>query len=534
MRRQAAITTGSVAVAAIVLALAFFVIVWRDITRSNHYRRELEKAKQRAEDLLVSREKLMLTVTHDIKAPVGAVMGYAELLAPHVKEHRAQYYLRNIRSSSEHLLSLVNSLLDYHKLEANKMDIHPASFNPSGLLHTIAQSFLPMAEKKGLELRCETTPETDRTYTGDASRIRQIVENLVSNALKFTRQGHVLLRAKMHGRTCCISVSDTGCGMSPEERAVVFKEFTRLDSAQGEEGVGLGLSITLKLVRLLHGDIHVDSTPGEGSTFFVTLPLQPATDTADKTPATPETTTATNRPLSILLVDDDRIQLQLTQAMLRQLQPAGTAWDIHVCHQPHEVSRLVQEQPFDLMLTDIQMPGINGFELLKRLRESIPAASVPPAVALTARSDMREDFFRQHGFATCLYKPFNQEELARAIRKTLAPTSDPGVTLDPLTAFAGDDEAAAREILRTFLQETLRHAESVQKASRERDKAEVCRLAHKLLPTFTLIQASCTQALQVLEQRRDETEWTDKDNEPAEEILRSFPPVIRALQEKLQ
>ena len=534
MRRQAAITTGSVAVAAIVLALAFFVIVWRDITRSNHYRRELEKAKQRAEDLLVSREKLMLTVTHDIKAPVGAVMGYAELLAPHVKEHRAQNYLRNIQSSSEHLLSLVNSLLDYHKLEANKMDIHPASFSPSGLLHTITQSFLPMAEKKGLELRCETTPETDRTYTGDASRIRQIVENLVSNALKFTRQGHVLLRAKMHGRTCCISVSDTGCGMSPEEQAVVFKEFTRLDSAQGEEGVGLGLSITLKLVRLLHGDIHVDSTPGEGSTFFVTLPLQPATATADKTPATPETTTATNRPLSILLVDDDRIQLQLTQSMLRQLQPAGTTWDIHVCHQPDEVFRLIRKQLFDLMLTDIQMPGINGFELLKRLRESIPATSVPPAVALTARSDMQEDFFRLHGFATCLYKPFNQEELDRAIRKALAPTSDPGVTLDPLTAFAGDDEAAAREILRTFLQETLRHAESFQKACRERDKAEVCRLAHKLLPTFTLIQASCIQALQTLEQRRDETEWTDKDNKPAEEILRSFPPVIRALQEKLQ
>ena len=534
MRRQAAITTGSVAVAAIVLALAFFVIVWRDITRSNHYRRELEKAKQRAEDLLVSREKLMLTVTHDIKAPVGAVMGYAELLAPHVKEHRAQNYLRNIQSSSEHLLSLVNSLLDYHKLEANKMDIHPASFSPSGLLHTITQSFLPMAEKKGLELRCETTPETDRTYTGDASRIRQIVENLVSNALKFTRQGHVLLHAKMHGRTCCISVSDTGCGMSSEEQAVVFKEFTRLDSAQGEEGVGLGLSITLKLVRLLHGDIHVDSTPGEGSTFFVTLPLQPATATADKTPATPETTTATNRPLSILLVDDDRIQLQLTQSMLRQLQPAGTTWDIHVCHQPDEVFRLIREQHFDLMLTDIQMPGINGFELLKRLRESIPATSVPPAVALTARSDMQEDFFRLHGFATCLYKPFNQEELARAIRKALAPTSAPGVTLDPLTAFAGGDEAAAREILRTFLQETLRHAESFQKACRERDKAEVCRLAHKLLPTFTLIQVSCIQALQTLEQRRDETEWTDKDNEPAEEILRSFPPVIRALQEKLQ
>ena len=192
------LTTGLIATAAILLAIVFFVIVWRDITKSNHYRRELEKAKKRAEDLLVSREKLMLTVTHDIKAPVGSIMGYTELLVPHVRENRPKNYLDNIRSSSEHLLSLVGSLLDYHKLEAHKMDLHPVSFNPDELLHTIAQSFLPMAEKKGLELQCETSPETRRTYTGDAFRIRQIVDNLLSNALKFTQQGHILLRAKMH------------------------------------------------------------------------------------------------------------------------------------------------------------------------------------------------------------------------------------------------------------------------------------------------------------------------------------------------
>ena len=183
----------------------------------------------------------MLTVTHDIKAPVGSIMGYTELLVPHVRENRPKNYLDNIRSSSEHLLSLVGSLLDYHKLEAHKMDLHPVSFNPDELLHTIAQSFLPMAEKKGLELQCETSPETRRTYTGDAFRIRQIVDNLLSNALKFTQQGHILLRAKMHGRQLCITVRDTGCGMTAEEQQMIFKEFTRLSSAQGEEGVGLGI-----------------------------------------------------------------------------------------------------------------------------------------------------------------------------------------------------------------------------------------------------------------------------------------------------
>ena len=274
VRKQAALTTGLIATAAILLAIVFFVIVWRDITKSNHYRHELEKSKKRAEDLLVSREKLMLTVTHDIKAPVGSIMGYTELLVPYVRENRPKNYLDNIRSSSEHLLSLVGSLLDYHKLEAHKMDLHPVSFSPDELLRTIAQSFLPMAKKKGLALQFETSPETRRTYTGDAFRIRQITDNLLSNALKFTRQGHILLRAKMHGRLLCITVRDTGCGMTAEEQQMIFKEFTRLSSAQGEEGVGLGLSITLKLVQLLQGEIHLESTLGKGSSFFVTLPLQ--------------------------------------------------------------------------------------------------------------------------------------------------------------------------------------------------------------------------------------------------------------------
>lgn len=325
VRKQAALTTGLIATAAILLAIVFFVIVWRDITKSNHYRHELEKSKKRAEDLLVSREKLMLTVTHDIKAPVGSIMGYTELLAPHVRENRPQNYLDNIRSSSEHLLNLVGSLLDYHKLEAHKMDLHPVSFSPDELLRTIAQSFLPMAEKKGLALQFETSPETRRTYTGDAFRIRQITDNLLSNALKFTRQGHILLRAKMHGRLLCITVRDTGCGMTAEEQQIIFKEFTRLSSAQGEEGVGLGLSITLKLVQLLQGEIHLESTPGKGSSFLITLPLQPTQNNQDPAEDSPVSLESPERPLRILLIDDDRIQMQLTQAMLQQIQPEKTA-----------------------------------------------------------------------------------------------------------------------------------------------------------------------------------------------------------------
>ena len=545
IRKQAALTTGFIAIAAILLAVVFFIIVWRDITRSNHYRRELEKAKKKAEDLLVSREKLMLTVTHDIKAPVGSIMGYTDLLAPVLQDQRARNYLGNIRDSSQHLLSLVGSLLDYHKLEANKMDLRPVSFNPSELLHTIARSFLPLAEKKGLALRCETTEDTARTYTGDAFRIRQIVENLTSNALKFTKAGSVSLRAKMHGRQLCLTVSDTGCGMTPEEQKVIFKEFTRLSSAQGEEGVGLGLSITLKLVQLLKGEIHLESAPGKGSSFFVILPLQPASAPQDA-PQTPPASRP-ERPLRILLIDDDPIQMQLTQAMLHQLQEGKTLWETVACRQPQEVFTLAARQHFDLLLTDIQMPSMDGFELLRRLRQlPNPANPALPVIAITARSDMDEAFFRQNGFATCLYKPFNRNDLTRAMDKALGtlPAPPPPAAgedkavrkpdFSALTAFAGNDPEASRDILDTFRQETQRNAQAFRQACRQKDKAEACRLAHKLLPTFTLVNASCTADLQTLERRRDEKEWQEADNVPAQNIMAAFDEILRALEAEKQ
>ena len=499
---------------------------------------------------MVSREKLMLTVTHDIKAPVGSIMGYTELLAPHVRENRPQNYLDNIRSSSEHLLNLVGSLLDYHKLEAHKMDLHPVSFSPDELLRTIAQSFLPMAEKKGLALQFETSPETRRTYTGDAFRIRQITDNLLSNALKFTRQGHILLRAKMHGRLLCITVRDTGCGMTAEEQQMIFKEFTRLSSAQGEEGVGLGLSITLKLVQLLQGEIHLESTLGKGSSFFVTLPLQLTHKKQVPVAEAPATLESVERPLHILLIDDDRIQMQLTQAMLQQIQPEKADWEIVSCRTPEEVFHRVGQCRFDLLFTDIQMPSMNGFELLKKVRALNPPAHAQlPVVAITARNDMQEAFFREHGFATCLYKPFNQKDLTQAIRKALgeacpevkeapgkpevAPSqTSPAIDLEPLTEFAGDDRNAAQEILNTFLQETLLHAKAFKKAYEQKDKAEICRIAHKLLPTFTLVGAPCIKALRTLEQQRDEQVWDDTDNVPAQEVIESFHLIVRALKEK--
>ena len=351
IRKEAAETMAKIAIAAFVLVLVFSIVIARDITRNNHYRRELEKAKSYAENLLVAREKLMLTITHDIKAPAGSIIGYIDLLIRLVNDRRQQFYLSNMKSSAQHLLALVTSLLDYHRLEAGKMDLHPVAFNPHELLTDIYNSFLPLAEKKQLQLDFkEKLPET-LTLEGDPFRIRQIVENLLSNALKFTAAGGITLQAEYHGNQFVFSVSDTGCGMTASEQERIFKEFTRLSSAQGQEGFGLGLSITRKLVELLLGRIDIESAPGKGSTFKVSMPLpsiSPKPAPGSKEPAI----TLPKIHLRIAIIDDDRIQMHLTEAMLHNAAEEVKGFKVEAvcCEQPEELIEQLKNRTFDLSI----------------------------------------------------------------------------------------------------------------------------------------------------------------------------------------
>ena len=522
IRKEAAETMAKIAIAAFVLVLVFSIVIARDITRNNHYRRELEKAKLYAENLLVAREKLMLTITHDIKAPAGSIIGYIDLLIRLVHDRRQQFYLSNMKSSAQHLLALVTSLLDYHRLEAGKMDLHPVAFSPHELLTDIYHSFLPLAEKKQLQLTFDDKLPESLTLEGDPFRIRQIVENLLSNALKFTATGEITLEAEYHGNQFVFRVSDTGCGMTAKEQERIFKEFTRLRSAQGQEGFGLGLSITHKLVELLLGKIEIESTPGKGSTFQVSMPLPSiASKAVQETTEVPLTLPETL--LRVLIIDDDRIQMHLTEAMLHNVaeEVKGLKVETVCCEHPEELVAQLQAHTFHLLFTDIQMPAMNGFELLKHLRSlSLPQAQFIPVIAITARGDMDENDFRQKGFAGMLQKPFNQSDLKTVLkavmfgeeanpetarqeipRKELA--TEGTYNFSPLTAFSEDDPEAAREILRTFAQETRKNLEKIQVALQAEDMETLCAVAHKMLPTFLMIEArQAIPSLQWLEQQR--------------------------------
>ena len=254
-RRRSSRILGGVAIGAVVLMLLFVGMLWRDINRSNRYRRELERANRDKESLLEAREKLMLAITHDIKAPLGSVMGYIDLLARLTGDKRQELYLRNMKGSSEHLLALVNSLLDFYRLDINKIEVCCVAFSPAQLFETIRAGFAAAAAAKGLELRLEAEPAAAGEVSGDALHIRQIADNLISNALKFTDEGSVTLRVDVVRGRLVFSVRDTGRGIGREERERIFAEFVRLSSAQGVDGFGLGLSIVDRLVKLLDGTI---------------------------------------------------------------------------------------------------------------------------------------------------------------------------------------------------------------------------------------------------------------------------------------
>lgn len=551
IRKEAAETMAKIAIAAFVLVLVFSIVIARDITRNNHYRRELEKAKSYAENLLVAREKLMLTITHDIKAPAGSIIGYIDLLIRLVNDRRQQFYLSNMKSSAQHLLALVTSLLDYHRLEAGKMDLHPVAFNPHELLTDIYNSFLPLAEKKQLQLDFkEKLPET-LTLEGDPFRIRQIVENLLSNALKFTAAGGITLQAEYHGNQFVFCVSDTGCGMTASEQERIFKEFTRLSSAQGQEGFGLGLSITRKLVELLLGRIDIESAPGKGSTFKVSMPLP----SISPKPAPGSKESAITLPkihLRIAIIDDDRIQMHLTEAMLHNAAEEVKGFKVETvcCEQPEELIEQLKNRTFDLVFTDIQMPAMNGFELLHHLRnQNFAQAQSIPVIAITARGDMNENDFQQKGFAGMLQKPFNQSELKKVVKNALnhltvsdnipdtlpvqkdthetSPHTDQPYNFSPLTAFSEDDPEAAKEILRTFAQETQKNMEKLQTAISNKDMEALCATAHKMLPTFLMIEAQkAIPLLKWLEQQRGTQSYTPEAEQAAETVIAETKQVL--------
>lgn len=505
-----------IAPSAVLIILLFSFFILRDISRSQRYRRKLEAANLYAEQLLKSREKLILTVTHDIKSPLGSIIGYIELLDNTEITNRQSYFLKNMKSSSEHILKLVTNLLDLSKLESNKMPLEEVVFTPSHLFQEVCDSFIPMAQVKNLRLTCQASKDLDGEYKGDALRIRQILSNILSNAIKYTNKGtiHFSAARKETEDRIVLKIKDSGPGMTQEEQEVIFREFTRLSSASAIEGTGLGLTITLKLVELLNGKITLESAPGKGSCFVIELPLkriphsgkQPAkaitgTGETDSRSLLPHTTSG----LRVLLVDDDPLQLEMSSTLL---QNRGITTDKTT--QPDKILELLREKPYDVIFSDIQMPGTDGFALVKLIRQSgQPQAMTIPIIALSANSEKTEKEYQEAGFTAYLNKPFTSTQLFGILEKIFGeklseqsnvPVPDEdvpgrGYTLKNIRQFTDNDAEATGKIVESFIRDTRHHLSLLKDHAEAGQEDAVFQLAHKMLPMFRQLEAAGIVAL---------------------------------------
>ena len=511
---------GLIAVSSILVALLFLALISHDISRGMFYRKQLEKAKLVAENLLRSREKLILTISHDIRAPLSSIMGYIELLQRRHPDARQQYYLENMRSSSDHVLSLVNDLLDYQRLESGQIELHRLPFRVPALFQEIGMSFRPLAEAKNLQLEWVLQPEEmEQVYLGDTIRLRQVVSNLLSNAIKFTDEGKVSLivsieQVESYQYALVILVRDTGPGIPYEERERIFGEFARLYGTEQVEGFGLGLSITRKLVQLMHGTLTLESEEGEGSRFKVCVPLPLAgnqfmavdmpTKEADPEEALPTLDPSlAGQQVTCLLVDDDPLQLALTEELLKQSQV-----EVVCCTNPRKVCEWLRSRSFAVVITDIQMPQMDGYQLLRMIRESgMEGADRLPVVALSANVGKEQEHYREAGFTAFLNKPFTAAQLISLLNELLKVRLEPcaGFDFSSLTAFAGEDSEASMGILRTFIEETHKSIEGLMAARAATDRVEAGRIAHKLIPLFAMLGAnSLVQHLRLLEKQDPE------------------------------
>lgn len=507
--RETSLLIAGIAIVSVVIVIIFIFMITRDISKSKYYRMQLEKAKQYAEDLLHSREKMMLTISHDIRAPLSSIIGYIDLLLRRHPDERQQYYLDNMSGSASHILSLVNDLLDFHRLESGKMEIQRVAFSVSALFNEIFTSFRPIAESKDLTFVLNLKEEgTEKLYIGDPIRIRQIVGNLLSNALKFTREGRVVMVVSINALAdnsalLNVLVSDSGPGIPPEEQERIFGEFTRLSATEKAEGFGLGLSITRKMTVLMGGNLSLKSVVGQGCDFTIELPLTvadvqvlPAAE--EEAMSEPELPSFVGRDVYCLLVDDDPLQLALTEEYLRQNHV-----EVSSCTDPFSVVALLQKTSFDAVITDIQMPGMDGYQLLESIRNSgIPGTENLPVIALSASVENEHDHYLESGFTGFLNKPFTARQLITLLNKLLSTellvTSD--FNFDSLTAFAGEDKEASVSILKTFVEETTKSNALLEGTLQDDDREQSAKISHKMVPLFTMLGAtSLVEKLRVIE-----------------------------------
>ena len=483
MRKKSFMQIGGLMGFVLLLLVISYIIIHRDAKNIKRYKRkttdlieQLEQSVQQNEVLITSRKKAVHTITHELRTPLTAITGYTELLRKECNSGNNGQYIQNILQSSDRMRDMLNTLLDFFRLDNGKEQPRLSPCRISAITHTLETEFMPIAMNKGLSLTVKNV--CDAVVLTDKERIIQIGNNLLSNAMKFTDNGSISLKTNYDNGTLKLIVEDTGTGMTDEEQRRVFGAFERLSNAAAKDGFGLGLSIVQRIVAMLGGTIRLESEKGKGSRFTVEIPM-PIVD--EQTVQSCHGYVRHNEAYhEVIAIDNDEVLPLMLKEMYAQ---EGIHCD--TCTGAAELMEMIRKKEYSLLLTDLNMPDINGFELLELLRSSnVGNSKTIPVVVTTASGSCSKEELIERGFAGCLFKPFSISELMEISDKcaiNVAHNEKPDFT--SLLSYGNESV-----MLEKLIAETEKEMRSVRDAEQRKDFQELDALIHHLRSSWEILR----------------------------------------------
>lgn len=519
MRERSFLQIGGLTGVLFLLLVVSYIIIHRDVRRIRRYKsktvcliRQLHESDMQNRELINSRKKAMHTITHELRTPLTAIHGYAELIQRHGTDNTSGY-ADSILQASGRMIAMLNTLLDFFRLDSGKECVNASPFRLQGMVDALSAEFIPLAEAKDLCLTVECN--ADVILMGDKERIMQVCGNLLSNAIKFTQAGSVSLRMDYNGNNLSIVVEDTGSGMSEEEQQRIFGAFERLSNAATQNGFGLGLSIVRHIVDMLGGTISLRSEKGIGSRFTVEFPIQTAdiAGTEKKKVQEQYQEPYFEHSFSVIMLDDNDLLLSMSRDMYAH-------YGIHceICTNTGDLMEAIRTRNYGLLITDLKMPGINGYEVLELLRSSdIGNSKTIPVIVATASGSCTEEELLAHGFSDCLFKPFGLSELMAVSEKSLSSLQSSKDEYPDLTSLLAYGDKAA--MLDKLITETDKDMQAISDAGERCDRKELNMQVHRLRSSWAVIRAD-KPLWELHRLLHSDTEYPDND------ILRAVDAVL--------
>lgn len=518
------------ATAGILIALLFSFLILNDFFRSQKLRKELEKANELTSSLLQNREQLLSTVSHDLRSPLSSLLGYIDLAKQTDLDKKQHYYLENIRQSAQYVNKLSNDLLDFAKLEGQKIKIEHRVFVLKNTIGEVIDLFRPVLAGKSVELEFEMGKELEGNLIGDPFRIKQVLTNLLGNASKFTENGFIKVVATNVEKTknslkVAISIQDTGIGIEKERQTDIFREFTQASESIERKfgGAGLGLAISKRLAELMGGSLSLESSPGKGSIFTLTIPLEilAGKETVAVYPS------KTGQPLRIVATDDDPSVLMLIEELLKQCPV-----ELYCFDKVQKTLDFMEKSPYGLVITDIEMPGQTGVDFLNLIRNNPKYGyKNQPVIAITGRPETENSAFVELGFSAVINKPFLPGQFLETLQRfggtgggineiqarEIPSKPENGLNPGHLNEMLQNDPVAIKKVVDIFVKSTRENLALLKKNKAENNFDEIRKIAHRMLPMFRQFEAQKVTALLEKLERTEKIQLSDSELTALEE-----------------